>query len=337
MNDRHVGAKRGFTLIELLVVVAIIALLIGVLLPALSGARRSAWQSKGAALQQQLMRGILTYASQNKDYIPGMNTSGRRNQKIDAGTLPATLLQDQADLPVQSWDWMTPSLDADDLSINRAARYVQIMKKYADPANREVIPSAQLQGSDSYVAEVQSEADKKGGLTAPSFFMPAYWQWAGRTVGTGVDALQYGAPNTITNEVTIPTGYVPRLDQVQLTSKKVGVCDGYVDIIDPAPMFDVSLWVNESEDNPLGTFGVRAPCFPDSRAYSATGNRKLSIRHGKNMNACFWDGHVDIIADKDIENPIYWYPNDSVLGNSVTTQANSIIATLDQQGMRRVP
>ena len=64
MNER-----RGFTLIELLVVIAIIALLLGILLPALSKVKDKAKQVVCASRQHALGNAILTYATENKDSL----------------------------------------------------------------------------------------------------------------------------------------------------------------------------------------------------------------------------------------------------------------------------
>ncbi len=64
------GARRAFTLIELLVVVAIIALLISILLPALSRAKDQAREVVCRSNLRQLAIGFLTYATENKDILP---------------------------------------------------------------------------------------------------------------------------------------------------------------------------------------------------------------------------------------------------------------------------
>jgi len=61
--------RVGFTLIELLVVISIIALLIALLLPALSGARESAMAIQCGSNERQLMIGLSLYSEDNKDYI----------------------------------------------------------------------------------------------------------------------------------------------------------------------------------------------------------------------------------------------------------------------------
>ncbi len=64
---------RAFTLIELLVVIGLIALLIGILLPAIGASRESARQSLCASNARQLQLANDLYASDFKDaYAPGM-------------------------------------------------------------------------------------------------------------------------------------------------------------------------------------------------------------------------------------------------------------------------
>jgi len=62
--------RRAFTLIELLVVISIIALLISILLPALTAARRSALYTQCMAQQKQVALGAINYAVEHDGKFP---------------------------------------------------------------------------------------------------------------------------------------------------------------------------------------------------------------------------------------------------------------------------
>ena len=74
--------RKGFTLVELLVVIAIIALLMGILMPALSRVRQIAFRLICGTNLSGIGKAMLIYSNDYEDEFP--KAGGRRNLWTDS-------------------------------------------------------------------------------------------------------------------------------------------------------------------------------------------------------------------------------------------------------------
>lgn len=345
--------RCGFTLIELLVVVAIISLLISILLPSLKCARESARSAKCGVQLRSLGTGMATYFTENKDWIPGINTTGFGLWAAlqNAGSNPLGVLRNQA-YPVQNFDWISPLLrNETDLGANRAVRFQTIVNRYQCPSNAGVGIDTLYFGTGFLPQERPDFDQLLEGWSPLSYLMPAHFQWWGQSetgnVGTaGPNNAAYPIRKANPNWEVRVNKYRSKLDQVGPSARKICATDG-TRFLDGPPAFQLDHDV-AAQPTFFGSFtsggawwggdtayGVRSgsanwdgqPVQVGNDPPSGGRNLRLTYRHGCSsgeepvdcrsnkgkINALFFDGHISALDDRQSREITYWYPSGAVV------------------------
>lgn len=306
-DSKRTNFNMAFTLIELLVVISIISILLAILMPALSSARRIAKTTVCSTQLRQILQGMQLYADDNDDWIVGApaGSGGHITGSVAGGAVS------------QNWDFLGPiaklwgvSIPLDQSAGDTIKRfeYVRSVKPFLCPSNDFL-------------------ATRFDGPLAPTGPMVSYNTVRYMLFEEGDSSVGDKTYNNI-HEQILPKGYSPRMSRIGDSSRKVFCADGSrFATVSIRPDFDLTAraqWGGAFSDvGPYNTFtrswdrsGMNAGST-DARLYAFRHSSSVPQERAKanalKINIAFFDGHVATMGDLDAAAPWMWVPARSKL------------------------
>jgi len=325
---------RAFTLVEVLIAIAVLSVLLGMLIPTLAAARRTARSAVCQANERNLIMGVAAWTADRKGSLPGPNSTGLAFRGKVTDILKMTG-DTTSTTPTSTFDWISPVMgDALRLSTNRAERTWQIFDRLACPESRTMNtrmwpPGARtLPDFDDFKRVFIKRGFRQISYLASAPFLyrgPGYSRYKFETY-------PFAGP------AVVPDFYIPQMDKVGASpSRKIFFADGTRYLASKNTLdFDLS-----PKPEYYGSFTSSSPIYEGSTAYGRAkagagfdavragsrrmypANRNLSYRHNGAMNAAFFDGHVASLDEKASKRDAsLWYPTGSLFtGKNATPES----------------
>jgi prepilin-type N-terminal cleavage/methylation domain-containing protein len=137
--------RRGFTLVELLVVIGIIALLISILMPALSRAREQAQRTQCMSNQKQLLLGIIMYTEDFKGAFPFSGWDSQAGSSTNGSLIQVNWLYDKVAPQIN-----TPYGMGYNLKLGHVYHYLKNDKIFRCPVDEPPYPLGPAQRTSSF-------------------------------------------------------------------------------------------------------------------------------------------------------------------------------------------
>jgi len=345
-TSRRPRHRTAFTLVELLVVISIIALLIGILLPALGSAREAARATACQANQRQIGTAMTAYYADHQGGLAGapgvsardfLNNPDASNNS-EALDIPGTVTQPFDWAGALAWGYMSSAAPPP----RRDERFA-MLNGAGTGRDGEIVSAGSFESfrcpSNHQISVPYLNGAQPGGI-AGTFFQPQLamsYTTAREFLWSGMQGAQrpswaregfWGGNGTMYNgfdEVLLPggaggTGYRPLIDRIGNPSQKIALADGH------------RYWLQDSAylDHDVAPRGGYGGAFADLGAWDVVNTRAwpmgeniagidmsaVSFRHSQATpagNVLYFDGHVGRMQIQDARRPEHWMPARTML------------------------
>ncbi len=340
--------QKAFTLVELLVVIGIIAVLVGILLPALNKARQSAQSIACAANLRSIAQAMIIYTAEFKGAIPGsavttgghlFNITGTGSSTtftlkpgINAGNSPDVIdIQDYVGPLARMMRLRLMDIEQGNTDVTESLNVVPRWRAYRN-LKQFRCPTAS--------GMIATEFTSTGAGTGPmlSYATAANFLFLSRGTATSNGGMSGSVWTPGSPYWILPEGYSPKITKIGQSSQKIYIADAarWSDGT-KSPSFSIGGiggggWQNSTPFADFGAFTGASKAYgrwntPEAGLTPKAFDVKLlSYRHGTRrpnlnggsyrLNVAFFDGHVSTLDEMDSTNPLYWLPRGTRFSNT---------------------